>query len=144
MLWWSSFQILNKCNKISHLWAAFQELKLGAVPSKMKALLSFQMHQADSMCYLPESPSKRKIKRVRTYVLSPELTNPRYVIPNQWKDIQHSSTTVKCLHRQKEPHVFVKLDISKVFDSVSWAFMLKVLIKLGFGRDWRNLLSTCL
>jgi len=32
--------------------------------------------------------------------------------------------TVKVLHRQKVPSLFLKLDISKAFDSVSWSFLL--------------------
>jgi len=41
--------------------------------------------------------------------------------------------TVKVLHRHKVPSLFLKLDISKAFDSVSWPFLLEVLQHLGFG-----------
>jgi hypothetical protein len=51
--------------------------------------------------------------------------------------------TVRYLHRLKEPRVFLKLDIAHVFDSVSWA---EVLRKVGFGPRFRKwvaiLLST--
>ena len=40
--------------------------------------------------------------------------------------------------------MFLKLDISKPFDSVSWAFILEVLSHLGFGIKWCNLISNIL
>lgn len=49
--------------------------------------------------------------------------------------------TVKVLHRQRVPSPFLKLDISKAFDSVSWVFLMGVLSHLGFGRSWCNLVS---
>uniref|UniRef100_A0A0A9EUA7 Reverse transcriptase domain-containing protein n=1 Tax=Arundo donax TaxID=35708 RepID=A0A0A9EUA7_ARUDO len=50
----------------------------------------------------------------------------------------------KCLHWQKEPHVLLKLDISKAFNSVSWSFLIEVLQQLRFGRKWCNLLCLLL
>jgi hypothetical protein len=30
-------------------------------------------------------------------------------------------------------NIFLKLDISKAFDSISWAFLIEVFVHLGFG-----------
>jgi hypothetical protein len=40
---------------------------------------------------------------------------------------------VKDLYRKKTPVLFLKLDITKAFDSVSWVYLLEVLECLGFG-----------
>jgi hypothetical protein len=55
--------------------------------------------------------------------------------------VQHS---IKSLHRKKVASLFLKLDLTKAFDSVSWAFLLEVLTHLGFGNKWRNLISNLL
>jgi hypothetical protein len=52
--------------------------------------------------------------------------------------------TIKLLHKRKVPSVFLKLDISKAFDSVSWSFLLEVLSHLGFGASWCNLIANVL
>lgn len=52
--------------------------------------------------------------------------------------------TIKLLHRRKVPSIFLKLDISKAFDSVSWPFLLEILRHLGFGDGWCNLISRLL
>ena len=50
----------------------------------------------------------------------------------------------RTLHRSKMPHILLKMDISKAFDTVSWPFLLEVLQHLGFGRRWCNLLCLLL
>jgi hypothetical protein len=49
---------------------------------------------------------------------------------------------IKSLHKTKVTGLFLKLDISRAFDSVSWAFIIEILTRLGFGPIWRNLISS--
>ncbi|WVZ92764.1 hypothetical protein U9M48_038806 [Paspalum notatum var. saurae] len=48
------------------------------------------------------------------------------------------------LHRQREPRLLFKLDISKAFDSVSWSFLLEILSHLGFRQRWHDVLCCLL
>jgi retron-type reverse transcriptase len=39
---------------------------------------------------------------------------------------------IRKLHKSGQPALFVKLDISKAFDSLNWAYLLDVLKSRGF------------
>ena len=52
--------------------------------------------------------------------------------------------TIKVLHRRKIASLFLKLDISKAFDSMDWSFLLEILSHLGFGPAWRTIISNLL
>jgi hypothetical protein len=45
---------------------------------------------------------------------------------------------VHSLRQKKIPAIMMKLDISKAFDSVSWEFLLKLLVHRGFDSKWLN------
>jgi hypothetical protein len=52
----------------------------------------------------------------------------------------HVQNLIKKLHSSKTPSLFLKLDISnsKAFDSVGWAYLIEVMMVLGFGQVWRE------
>jgi hypothetical protein len=45
---------------------------------------------------------------------------------------------IKKLHSARTPSLFLKLDISKVFNSVGWAYFIEVMTAIGFGQLWRD------
>jgi hypothetical protein len=49
--------------------------------------------------------------------------------------------TTRFLHQQKQPHILLKLDISKAFNSVAWPFLIEVLQHLGFRQIWCDIIS---
>jgi hypothetical protein len=51
---------------------------------------------------------------------------------------------IQLLHKKKQSSLFIKLDISKAFDSVGWQFLLEVLEALGFSLKWRDWISDLL
>lgn len=40
--------------------------------------------------------------------------------------------------------MFLKLDMNKAYDRVSWSFLLSVLRRFGFGEDWVSLVEACI
>jgi hypothetical protein len=44
--------------------------------------------------------------------------------------------SAKRLHTRREASLLLKIDIAKAFDSVSWPFLLSVLLQCGFGPRW--------
>jgi hypothetical protein len=51
---------------------------------------------------------------------------------------------IQLLHRKKREALFIKLDISKAFDSIGWSFMLDMLVALGFSIKWRDWIAALL
>jgi hypothetical protein len=51
---------------------------------------------------------------------------------------------IRKLHKNSQPALFVKLDVSKAFDSLNWAYLLDVLKARGFPQRWRNWIAAIL
>jgi hypothetical protein len=91
-----------------------------------------------------------KMLSMRLAPLLPELVSPSQSTFIKKRCIHdnflHVRGMIKEMHREKTPGFFLKLDITKAFDSVSWPFLLELLEVLGFGERWRRwiclLLST--
>ena len=56
----------------------------------------------------------------------------------------YAQRVIQLLHKKKKPALFIKLDISKAFDSIGWSFLLEVLENLGFSTKWRDWISAML
>ena len=48
------------------------------------------------------------------------------------------------LHNSGQPALFIKLDISRAFDSINWAYLLDMLRALGFSQRWRDWIAIIL
>ena len=60
------------------------------------------------------------------------------------RQLHFGSAEYQIASPHKSLKLFLKLDISKAFDSVSWAFLLEILTHLGFGPIWCNLVTNLL
>jgi len=62
-------------------------------------------------------------------------------IHDNFKYVQRAAVMIR---KKKIPTLLLKLDISKVFDTVSWPFLLEVLQAWGFGDNWRRWMESLL
>ena len=46
----------------------------------------------------------------------------------------YAQKVIQTLHKKNNPALFIKLDISEAFDSISWPYLLEVLQALGFSQ----------
>ena len=106
-------------------------------------LLPKKNEAADAKDYMPISlmhSTKKILCKLLANRLAPELS--KLVSPGQSAFVRGRSiqdnflfvrNVIKEAHKMKSPLIFLKLDIAKAFDSLSWGFLLKVLTAMGFG-----------
>jgi hypothetical protein len=56
----------------------------------------------------------------------------------------YAQRVIQLLHKRRKSALFIKLDISKAFDSIGWSFLLEVLENLGFSTKWRDWIAALL
>jgi len=56
----------------------------------------------------------------------------------------YTQRVIQLLHKRRKPALFIKVDISKAFDSIGWSFLLEVLENLGFSTKWRDWITALL
>jgi hypothetical protein len=56
----------------------------------------------------------------------------------------YAQRVIQLLHKRRKSALFIKLDISRAFDSIGWNFLLEVLEKLGFSTKWRDWIAALL
>lgn len=85
---------------------------------------------------------QREAKRLCLVLSSLERTIARLRSPIRF--LKDGDANTELFHKtarfcQKVCSLFLKLDISKAFNSVAWPFLLEVLEHFGFGPIWRSL-----
>ena len=54
-----------------------------------------------------------------------------------------TNESLRWLKKKKTHGTLLKLDFQKAYDSVNWAFLRMVMIKLGFGSKWIEWIMNC-
>jgi hypothetical protein len=99
-----------------------------------------------------EKPDTKVIKKILSKLLAnrlaPELDklisyNQNAFIKKRCihDNFMYVNQVILDLHKKKIPALFIKLDISKAFDTVNWSFLLEIMTYLCFDRRWRNWIS---
>lgn len=76
-----------------------------------------------------------RLKPLLPLLISPEQSG--YVEGHQIMDeIILTHEIIHSLQQSKKPGMLLKLDLSKAFDTLSWAYIQKILLAFGFAHSW--------
>jgi hypothetical protein len=119
---------------------------LALLPKKVDALSARDFRPISLIHSFAKLVTKMLANRLGPYLQELVATNQSAFvrgrsIHDNFMLVQHS---IKSLHKKRVSSLLLKLDISKAFDSVSWAFLIELLSHLGFGPVWRNMISNIL
>jgi hypothetical protein len=54
------------------------------------------------------------------------------------REVQVFFMAKKEFPQKKIASIFIKLDISKAFDTINWSYLIAIMSHLGFGQKWRD------
>ncbi|XP_071729330.1 secreted RxLR effector protein 78-like [Rutidosis leptorrhynchoides] len=54
------------------------------------------------------------------------------------------SETIEWYKKKRKKLLIFKIDFEKTYDSVSWDFLIAMMLKMGFSRNWCNWILMCL
>ena len=97
-------------------------------------MIIFFQNNNSWLCFVRLFPGQIGVRKQSAFVRG-RCIHDNYILVQQ---------TIKLLHRYQVQSIFLKLDVSKAFESVSWAFLLEILVHLGFEQVWRNLVLNLL
>ena len=84
-----------------------------------------------------------RLKKVRGKVVSPNQN--AFVTGRQILDVSLiANEVIDAWNKKGENGLICKLDIGKVYDSINWQFMLKVMEKMGFSSKWLRWMWWCI
>jgi hypothetical protein len=106
---------------------------LTLIPKKEEAVAAKDLRPISLICTFAKLITKIMAKRLTPFLNYLVATTQSAFIKDRCihDNFILVQQTIKLLHKWKVSSLFLKLDISKAFDSVAWSFLMEVLEHLG-------------
>jgi hypothetical protein len=95
----------------------------------------FNLLNNATVILIPISLSHSVVKIISEFLAMGLAGNLNHCLP--CTERLYTQNIIRELHRAGKPTFFLKLDIAKTFDTVTWDYLLEVLENMGFGNRWR-------